>query len=161
MKTLDGIIIVKLGKTHVNERFGRKPCLNSLNLNVALSLAMPRSFLVSYYLRRFTFTEIYCSREERAEPEMSVRLFGSSIEPDAKTIAQIARIIKEHWGVENLNHWKRDATYWREDRVPKRNPRGAKNLALLRNALLAAIPFECFTHSMTPSITTGKSVVNL
>jgi hypothetical protein len=46
--------------------------------------------------------------------------------------------------VENLNHWKRDASYWREDRGPKRNPNGAKNLALIRNALLAVIPFEEF-----------------
>jgi hypothetical protein len=75
---------------------------------------------------------------------MSTRLFGSSIEVDAKTIAQIMKIIREHWSVENLNHWKRDASYWREDRAPKRNPRGAKNLALLRNALLAVIPFESF-----------------
>ncbi|MFN5833409.1 MAG: hypothetical protein ACK459_06705, partial [Akkermansiaceae bacterium] len=43
-----------------------------------------------------------------------------------------------------LNHWKRDATYWREDKAPKRNARGAKNLALIRNALLAVIPFEEF-----------------
>ena len=75
---------------------------------------------------------------------MATRLFGTSIELDAKTVAQIAKIIREHWSVENLNHWKRDATYWREDRAPKRNPRGAKNLALLRNALLAIIPFESF-----------------
>ncbi|MFN9662355.1 MAG: hypothetical protein ACK57I_02345, partial [Akkermansiaceae bacterium] len=38
----------------------------------------------------------------------------------------------------------RDATYWREDKAPKRNARGAKNLALIRNALLAVIPFEEF-----------------
>ena len=30
------------------------------------------------------------------------------------------------------------------DRSPKRNPGGAKNLALIRNALLAIIPFEEF-----------------
>ena len=89
-------------------------------------------------------TRVYCSKKKGAEPEMSVRLFGTSIEVDDKTITQIAKIIKEHWSVENLNHWKRDATYWREDRAPKRNPRGAKNLALLRNALLAVIPFESF-----------------
>jgi hypothetical protein len=46
--------------------------------------------------------------------------------------------------VENLNHWKQDATYWREDRAPKGNPKGAKNLALIGNALLAVIPFEEF-----------------
>jgi len=89
-------------------------------------------------------TRIYRSTEEGAEPEMSVRLFGTSHEYGSKTAAQIGKIIREHWSVENFNHWKRDATYWREDRAPKRNPRGAKNLALLRNALLAVIPFERF-----------------
>ncbi|MCH7228157.1 hypothetical protein MLD59_18595, partial [Verrucomicrobiaceae bacterium E54] len=58
--------------------------------------------------------------------------------------AQIGKMIRDHWSVENLNHWKRDATCWREDRAPKRNPRGARNLALMRNALLAVIPFEDF-----------------
>jgi hypothetical protein len=75
---------------------------------------------------------------------MSVRLFGTSIEYGSKSAAQIGQIIRGHWSVENLNHWKRDATYWREDRAPKRNPKGAKNLALIRNALLAVIPFEEF-----------------
>jgi hypothetical protein len=31
---------------------------------------------------------------------------------------------------------------WREDRSPLRSARGAKNLALLRNAALAILPFE-------------------
>ena len=75
---------------------------------------------------------------------MAVRLFGTSHGVDSKTIAQLAKMIREHWSVENLNHWKRDASYWREDRSPKRNPMGAKNLALIRNALLAIIPFEEF-----------------
>ncbi len=89
-------------------------------------------------------TRIYCSRKEGEEPQMAVRLFGTSHGVDSKTIAQLAKMIREHWSVENLNHWKRDASYWREDRSPKRNPRGAKNLALIRNALLAIIPFEEF-----------------
>lgn len=89
-------------------------------------------------------TRIYQSTKEGSEPVMSVRLFGTSIVYEEKTVAQLARIIREHWSVENLNHWKRDATYWREDRAPKRNPKGAKNLALLRNALLAVMPFEEF-----------------
>lgn len=75
---------------------------------------------------------------------MSVRLFGTSIAYGDKTAGQLAKIIRGHWSVENLNHWKRDATYWREDRCAKRNPKGAKNLALMRNALLAVIPFEDF-----------------
>ncbi len=89
-------------------------------------------------------TRIYRSAKKDAEPEMAIRLFGTSIGYEEKTAAQLGRIIRQHWSVENLNHWKRDATYWREDRAPKRNPKGAKNLALLRNALLAVIPFERF-----------------
>ena len=89
-------------------------------------------------------TRIYRSTKDGAEPEMSVRLFGTSHEYGSKSAAQISKLIREHWSVENLNHWKRDASYWREDRAPKRDPKGAKNLALLRNALLAVIPFERF-----------------
>lgn len=89
-------------------------------------------------------TRIHRPTKEGAEPEMAVRIFGTSHTIDEKTTAQFAKIVRGHWSVENLNHWKRDATYWREDRAPKRNPRGAKNLALLRNALLAVIPFERF-----------------
>ncbi len=89
-------------------------------------------------------TRLYRSTKEGAEPEMAVRLFGTSHEYGSKTAAQISKMARDHWSVENLNHWKRDATYWREDRGPKRNPKGAKNLALLRNALLAVIPFEEF-----------------
>jgi hypothetical protein len=75
---------------------------------------------------------------------MAVRIFGTSHEYGVKTAAQIAKMIREHWSVENRNHWKRDASLWREDRAPKRSARGAKNLALMRNALLAVIPFEKF-----------------
>jgi predicted transposase YbfD/YdcC len=51
---------------------------------------------------------------------------------------------REHWSVENKNHWRRDATVWREDRSARRKPKGAKNLALLRGALLALIPSDQF-----------------
>jgi len=90
-------------------------------------------------------TRIYRSLKKGAEPEMATRFFGTSIEYGEKTETQIARIIRGQWSVENLNHWKRDASDWREDRAPKRNPRGARNLGLLRNALLAIIPFELFS----------------
>ena len=90
-------------------------------------------------------TRIYRFTKKGAEPEIATRLFGTSIEHGEKTPRQIARIVRGQWSVENLNHWKRDASYWREDRAPKRNPRGARNLGLLRNALLAIIPFERFS----------------
>ena len=47
--------------------------------------------------------------------------------------------------MENKNHWRRDATRWREDRSVRRNPKGAKNLALLRGDILALIPQEKFS----------------
>lgn len=89
-------------------------------------------------------TRIYRSTKKNAEPKMAVRIFGTSLGYEEKTTLQFGKIERGHWSVENLNHWKRDATYWREDRAPKRNSKGAKNLALLRNALLAVIPFELF-----------------
>ncbi len=90
-------------------------------------------------------TRIYRSRKEGAVPEIATRLFGTSIGYGEKTPRQIAYLTRGHWSVENLNHWKRDASYWREDRSPKRNAQGARNLGLLRNALLAIIPFEKFS----------------
>ena len=87
-------------------------------------------------------TRIYRDTKDGELPKMSVRIFGTSHRPEEKSQAQLGKMIREHWSVENLNHWKRDATNWREDRSPKRSARGAKNLALLRNALLAVIPFE-------------------
>jgi len=47
--------------------------------------------------------------------------------------------------VENRNHWRRDATRWREDRSVRRNPKGAKNLSLLRGTILALIAQENFS----------------
>jgi hypothetical protein len=87
-------------------------------------------------------TRIYRETKEKDLPKLSVRLFGTSHRPGEKSLVQLGKIIRGHWSVENKNHWKRDATNWREDRSPKRSKNGAKNLALLRNALLAVMPFE-------------------
>lgn len=49
-------------------------------------------------------------------------------------------LIRGHWGgVENRNHWRRDALMG-EDRSRSRNPTLLANLALLRNALLHLLP---------------------
>jgi predicted transposase YbfD/YdcC len=43
-------------------------------------------------------------------------------------------LIRDHWGgVENRNHWRRDAL-WGEDRTRSRNPNIVGNMALLRSA---------------------------
>jgi len=86
-------------------------------------------------------TRIYSSKQG-GEDKIETRYFITSIEPGNRTDQQFATIIRKHWSIENLNHWKRDASMWREDRSPLRCAQGAKNLALLRNAALAILPFE-------------------
>jgi len=70
------------------------------------------------------------------------RHFITSLEEQQRSPKELARIIREHWSVENKNHWRRDTCRWKEDNTSTRNPKGAKNLALLRGALLALIPFH-------------------
>jgi len=79
------------------------------------------------------------------EAKQETRHFILSIEEGAASHARLAQIGREHWSVENKNHWRRDATRWREDRSVRRKPTGAKNLALLRGAILALIPQEKFS----------------
>lgn len=86
-------------------------------------------------------TRIYTSKNG-GQTKTETRYFITSIEPTERTHKQLAAIIREHWSVENLNHWKRDSSMWREDRSSLRSATGAKNLALLRNAALAILPFE-------------------
>ena len=68
-----------------------------------------------------------------------------SIEEGKHSHARLAQIGHDHWSLENKNHWRRDATRWREDRSVRRKPKGAKNLSLLRRAILALIPQENFS----------------
>lgn len=55
---------------------------------------------------------------------------------------QIARKVRGHWSVENKNHYKKDTSLWREDDHRHRLVNAAQNLALMRSALLAIIPFD-------------------
>jgi len=86
-------------------------------------------------------TRIYTSKNG-GETKTETRYFITSIEPGKRSLQQYAAIIRQHWSIENLNHWKRDSSMWREDRSSLRCAKGAKNLALLRNAALAILPFE-------------------
>lgn len=68
-----------------------------------------------------------------------VRHFLTSLDPAEKQ--RIPAAVRGHWSVENLNHYKRDTSLWREDDHRHRRVHIAQNLALTRNALLAMIPF--------------------
>ena len=64
-----------------------------------------------------------------------IRYYLSSQEAWERSYLQWIQLIRDHWGgVENRNHWRRDAL-WGEDRTRSRNPNLVGNLALLRSAL--------------------------
>ena len=67
------------------------------------------------------------------------RYYLSSALPEAHRPGQWLDWIRGHWGgVENRNHWRRDALMG-EDRSRSRNAHLLANLALIRNALLQAL----------------------
>ncbi len=67
-----------------------------------------------------------------------VRHWVTSLGPDDCTARQLLGHCRGYWSVENKNHWKRDAV-WDEDKSRVRAPAIARNLALLRSALLAPL----------------------
>lgn len=79
------------------------------------------------------------------------RYYLSSRAAGEHTAAQWLGLIRGHWGgVENRNHWRRDALLG-EDRSRSRNATLLANLALIRSALL---------HVMAPHLET-KSLPQL
>jgi len=83
-------------------------------------------------------------RSERAikktsQTSQESRYYLSSQPPDAHTEEEWLQLIRGHWaGVENRNHWRRDALMG-EDRSRSRNPNLLANVALIRNVLLAVL----------------------
>lgn len=57
-------------------------------------------------------------------------------------VKKIAEQARTHWSVENKNHYKKDVSLWVEDDHRHRRVNAAQNLALMRSALLAIIPFD-------------------
>ncbi len=87
-----------------------------------------------------SLTRWYREKKSSADFKSETRYFITSQEEGKASHSRLAEIARGHWSVENKNHWKKDATLWREDRGSRRKAKGAKNLALLRNAILAIIP---------------------
>lgn len=79
---------------------------------------------------------VWSRRTVKHETSETLRCFISSLDAEDRTVDQWQRLIRGHWGgVENRNHWRKDAV-WLEDGTRSRNPNLVGNLALLRNALL-------------------------
>jgi predicted transposase YbfD/YdcC len=63
------------------------------------------------------------------------RFYLSSQEPTERTSENWIDLIRGHWGgVENRNHWRRDAL-WGEDKTRSNSPNLVANLALVRGAV--------------------------
>jgi predicted transposase YbfD/YdcC len=76
------------------------------------------------------------------------RYYLSNRLPEEHTSAQWLSLIRGHWaGVENRNHWRRDALMG-EDRSRSRNPKLLANLALIRNVLLSVLEGPMDTRSL-------------
>ena len=67
------------------------------------------------------------------------RFYLSSQEPTERPFAGWIALIRGHWGgVENRNHWRRDAL-WGEDKTRSRDANLVANLALVRSAVFRLI----------------------
>lgn len=60
----------------------------------------------------------------------------TSLTPGQASAAQLLRLVRAHWMIENRCHWRRDATLG-EDRCKVASPRAAATLAALNSAILA------------------------
>lgn len=96
---------------------------------------------------------VWSRRTLQGETSENVRYFISSLEPKDRTKFQWHQLIRGHWGgVENRNHWSKDAV-WGEDGTRSRNPGIVGNLAQLRNALLYIAVEQRENYGSLPALT--------
>lgn len=69
---------------------------------------------------------------QEEEPEVEVRFGVVSLLVEQAGPHQLSGLAREHWSIENGNHYRRDRTF-DEDRCPVRDPNGAALLASLRS----------------------------
>jgi len=85
-------------------------------------------------------------------PTTETRYFLSSLAASERTPERWLALIRGHWaGVENRNHWRRDACGW-EDKTRSRKPNVVGALALLRNASLALAQPALKTYGNLPAL---------
>ena len=92
------------------------------------------------------------TRGSKRKPGKAERhYYISSLERSELSPETWLALIRNHWGgVENRNHWRRDAC-WGEDRSRSRNLNILGALALLRNALLAIVADHLDTYGSLPA----------
>jgi predicted transposase YbfD/YdcC len=91
---------------------------------------------------------IRCTKKGQQSSEKHYYL--SSMEKTERSAQGWIELIRNHWGgVENRNHWRKDAC-WHEDGTRSRNKNIVGVLALLRNALLAIVADHQETYQSLP-----------
>lgn len=86
-------------------------------------------------------------------PYENTRYYISSQPPESRTHNGWGKLIRGHWGgVENRNHWSRDAI-WLEDKTRSRNFNLVGNLAVIRNALLSIVAENREPYGSLPAFT--------
>lgn len=75
-----------------------------------------------------------------AETKVNDRYFITSLPADQAK--ETALKVRTHWSVENKNHYRKDVSLWLEDDHRHRRTNAAQNLALMRSALMAIIPYD-------------------
>jgi predicted transposase YbfD/YdcC len=87
---------------------------------------------------RRTAVQIERSRQVNGKTSVERHYYVSSLPPDAEAHA---RVVREHWGIENHLHWALDVTFG-EDRRVIRDEVGAQNFALLARLALMLLRNE-------------------
>jgi hypothetical protein len=86
--------------------------------------------LTKGFLRHRAISRIAATREPHPLPlpkDNHRRLQGeashfiTSLRESDSSHARLAQIGRQHWSIENKNHWRKDATHWREDRSARSN----------------------------------------
>ena len=100
------------------------------------------------YARALVVVRSERTLKKTGQSSQESRYYLSNRLPQEHTPAQWLNLIRGHWaGVENRNHWRRDALMG-EDRSRSRHAKLLANLALIRNALLMALPSAAGSPSL-------------
>ena len=96
---------------------------------------------------------VYSKGIRDGKPYKNIRYYISSQPPESRSHNRWGALIRGHWGgVENRNHWSRDAI-WLEDKTRSRNYNLVGNLAVIRNALLSIVAENRGQHGSLPALT--------
>ena len=116
-------------------------------------LVKPTNALKSSFPHARSIIAVYSKGIREGKPYENIRYYISSQPPESRSRNRWGELIRGHWGgVENRNHWSRDAI-WFEDKTRSRNFNLVGNLAVIRNALLSIVATHREQYGSLPALT--------